>query len=198
MECPIPGPVLRISVGRLRMAEPRLTDYRELLEAASFAARAHDGQMRKDGATPYVSHVYRVCLIVRHVFGIADARVLTAALLHDTIEDTRVDFDDVEAHFGVEVAEWVALLSKDKRMAEAPREETYLAQLARAPWQVQACKLADIYDNLMDSPTLPAERRPRAMARARQYLDGLRDHIAPEVKKPFALVAELLAAVDRG
>jgi guanosine-3',5'-bis(diphosphate) 3'-pyrophosphohydrolase len=46
-----------------------------LLEAASFAARAHRAQVRKDGETPYVAHVFRVCLIVRHVFGIDDPAV---------------------------------------------------------------------------------------------------------------------------
>src|SRR5438270_529956 len=57
--------------------------YRHLLETASFAARAHHGQMRKDKETPYVSHVFRVCLIVRDVFGFQDPRMLIAALLHD-------------------------------------------------------------------------------------------------------------------
>ena len=40
-----------------------------LFAAAAFAARVHRHQLRKDGETPYVSHPYRVCLIVRHVFG---------------------------------------------------------------------------------------------------------------------------------
>src|SRR5262245_47291713 len=86
-----------------------------LLDAVAFAARAHKPQLRKDGQTPYVSHVFRVCLIVRHVFGVSDPRVLTAAVLHDTIEDTTTDYDDVAARFGEEVASWVAALSKDKR-----------------------------------------------------------------------------------
>ena len=47
--------------------------------------------MRKDRATPYVSHVFRVCLVVRDVFGFDDSRMLITALLHDTIEDTTTD-----------------------------------------------------------------------------------------------------------
>src|SRR5205085_841436 len=46
--------------------------YRRLLEAVSFAARAHHGQIRKDGKTPTAAHVFRVCLILRHVFGLDD------------------------------------------------------------------------------------------------------------------------------
>ena len=94
---------------------------RLVLDAIAFAARAHHGQLRKDGKTPYASHPFRVCLIVRDIFAIDDPYVLAAAVLHDTIEDTTTDFDDLEKHFGREVAEWVAALSKDKRRHERER-----------------------------------------------------------------------------
>src|SRR5438477_9602344 len=99
--------------------------YRPLLEAASFAARAHRSQLRKDGQTPYVSHPFRVCLIVRHVFGVEDPRILTAAVLHDTIEDTTTDRDDIVKEFGSDVGAWVAALSKDARLPEAEREPQF-------------------------------------------------------------------------
>src|SRR5438270_919263 len=102
------------------MSDP--ASWHPLLNAIGFAARAHDGQKRKDDKTPYVSHVFRVAAIVRNLFGFDDTRMLTAAVLHDTIEDTKTDFDDVEKEFGREVADWVALLSKDKRLPENPRE----------------------------------------------------------------------------
>src|SRR5262245_29008948 len=86
------------------------------LHAIALAARAHQGQLRKDGRTPYVSHVFRVCLIVRDLFGCDDGRVLCAAVLHDTIEDTTTDYDDLEEAFGAEVAGWVALLTKNKSL----------------------------------------------------------------------------------
>src|SRR5580765_6659529 len=95
-------------------------------EAAAFAARAHQNQKRKDGQTPYVSHVFRVCLVLRHVFGVEDPQALQAAALHDTVEDTNTDFDDLKKQFGTTVAEWVALLTKDKRLEETPRETVYI------------------------------------------------------------------------
>src|SRR5262249_51281109 len=91
---------------------------RTLLDAISFAARAHHRQWRKDGRPPSVSHVYRVAFVPRHVFGIDDPAILTAAVLHDTIEDTTSDFDDVEERYGAEIARWVAALSKDKRLQD--------------------------------------------------------------------------------
>src|SRR5713226_1016830 len=105
------------------MTERTSNGIRPLLEAVSFAARAHRHQLRKDGQTPYVAHVFRVCLIVRHVFGIDDPHALMAAALHDTIEDTNTDFDDLEETFGREVAEWAATLCKDTRRPETEREQ---------------------------------------------------------------------------
>jgi (p)ppGpp synthase/HD superfamily hydrolase len=174
------------------MTESLETRYRSLLDAAGFAARAHQGQKRKDERTPYVSHVFRVCLIVRDVFEIDDARTLTTALLHDTIEDTTTDYDELAARFGPEVADWVALLSKDKRRPEEEREKAYLEQLARAPWQVQACKLADIFDNLMDAAGLSPEQRAKSLRRARAYLTSLGSTISPALKRAHALVSQLV------
>src|SRR5436853_7554517 len=90
--------------------------------AAAFAARAHRHQLRKDRETPYVSHVFRVCLVVRHVFGFDDPRMLAAALLHDTIEDTNTDYDDIADEFGRDVARWVAALTKETRLPDDERE----------------------------------------------------------------------------
>lgn len=164
-----------------------------LLEAASFAARVHRHQVRKDGQTPYVAHPFRVCLIVRHVFGIDDPAVLTAALLHDTIEDTTTDFDEVAEHFGVEVAGWVGTLSKDKRLADPEREAAYMAGLVAAPGAVKIAKLADILDNLIDSRHLSGEKRAKTLSRCRAYLDALAIDLRAEVREPFNIVQALFS-----
>jgi (p)ppGpp synthase/HD superfamily hydrolase len=170
--------------------------YRPLLEAVSFAARAHQGQMRKDGKTPYASHVFRVCLVLRHVFGVDDADALTAAVLHDTIEDTTTDFDDLKEHYGAAVAQWVGLLSKDKRLPDDEREAAYAAGLATAPWQVKVCKLADIYDNLTDS-TAQGQRSERVFKRSRFYLQALKQDLPRQAERPWQIVSDLLAELER-
>jgi guanosine-3',5'-bis(diphosphate) 3'-pyrophosphohydrolase len=166
------------------------------LEAAAFAARAHRGQFRKDGATPYVSHVFRVCLVLSKVFEIQDGQVLTAAILHDTLEDTTTDFDDLQEKFGLEVTQWVACLSKDKRLPEREREKTYVKQLTKAPWQVRVCKLADIFDNLMDLHQLPAGKRGHVLERLTSYVDCL-SKLPPheKLRRPLALVRQLLEEI---
>ena len=171
--------------------------FHHVLDAAAFAARSHQGQLRKDKQTPYVSHVFRVCLILRDLFGFDDPRMLCAALLHDTVEDTTTDFDDLAERFSPEVAHWVALLTKDKRLPEAEREAAYLRGLQEAPWQVKACKLADIYDNLLNMGGLPSERKPHALRRARYYLDGLSQQAPPELNRPLELTWQLWRQCDR-
>jgi guanosine-3',5'-bis(diphosphate) 3'-pyrophosphohydrolase len=166
--------------------------FRQIQDAASFAARAHDGQLRKDRVTPYASHPFRVCLIVRDLFGFDDPRMLIAALLHDTIEDTTTDCDDLVERFGHEIAAWVAFLTKDKRLPEAERERVYLERLKAAPWQVQVCKLADIFDNLSDLKQLPAARQATAFKRYEGYFTELRRGAAPEAARPIALVDQLI------
>jgi (p)ppGpp synthase/HD superfamily hydrolase len=175
------------------MSDSLQSAYGRLLEAVSFAARAHRNQTRKDGRTPYVAHVFRVCLIVRHVFGIDDPRALTAAALHDTVEDTTTDFDDLEEAFGREVAEWATLLCKDKRLRDDEREEKYIAQLTRAPWQVKVCKLADVFDNLLDSKHLNPEQRERTRGRMRRYIDALGAALPTEARLAYEHVERLFA-----
>ncbi len=137
--------------------------------AASFAARAHRHQLRKDRKTPYVAHVYRVAMTIRDVFGCDDDATLAAALLHDTIEDTPTDFDDIDKRFGREVAELVAALTKDMRLVEPERERAYDEQLERASWKAKLIKLADTYDNLSDR--LDAGREGPSLRKMRQRCD---------------------------
>jgi len=180
------------------MAESLEAAYRPLLEAVAFAARAHRHHLRKDKETPYVSHVFRVTLVLRHVFGIDDVRVLTAAALHDTVEDTTTDYDDLKKQFGEDVAGWVATLSKDKRLREDQREAAYVEQLAQAPWQVKVCKLADVFDNAMDSVWMPPEQRARTFRNARRYLDALQRHLPEPARRPYEIVARLVTELEAG
>ena len=164
------------------------------LEAASFAARVHRHQLRKDGQTPYVAHPFRVCLIVRHVFGIDDPDTLTAALLHDTIEDTTTDYDDLAKQVRRSNRRvGLARSSKDMRMPEEEREAAYMKALAAAEPAVKIVKLADMFDNLTDSQHLSPEPRQRTLERSRKYLAALAENLPDVARRPFDLVSQFLA-----
>jgi guanosine-3',5'-bis(diphosphate) 3'-pyrophosphohydrolase len=113
----------------------------------------HVHQLRKDNRTPYIAHPFRVAMTVRDVFGEDDPEILAAALLHDVIEDTTTDYDDVRERFGPRVADLVAALTKDMRLPESSREAAYDQGLMDAEWGAKLIKLADVYDNLCDKRT---------------------------------------------
>ena len=159
-----------------------------MFEAVGFAARAHRHQLRKDGLTPYVSHVVRVSLVVQQIFDIHDDDAICIALLHDTIEDTATDYDDLLAAFGECVADGVAMLTKDMRLRDEQREAAYGAVLAGAPWRVQAVKLADVYDNLLDGAALTREQRLRVLRRTEAYLGYLAANLRREAATAYRLV----------
>ncbi|MFU8829202.1 MAG: HD domain-containing protein [Phycisphaerales bacterium] len=157
--------------------------------AASFAARAHEHQVRKDGVTPYVAHPCRVAVTVAVVFGETDEQAMAAALLHDVIEDGETDYDELAEHFGDLVAQVVAALSKDARLPEPEREPAYDSQLAAADWRARLVKLGDVYDNMSDLSTRslagPEELR-RVLERAERAI-GLAVDCADD--RPSILIA---------
>ena len=139
-----------------------------MLKAASYAARKHSDQRRADGMTPYFAHVARVTLITRHLFRVSDQDVLTAALLHDVIEDTNTDHDEIAEIFGARVAKYVILLTKNKMLSKKLREKDYERRLRRAPEAVQIAKLADVFDNLSDR--VGTTKLPKTLETAKKWL----------------------------
>lgn len=159
-------------------------DPKEILEEAGrFAVERHQGQVRRDGVTPYVMHPQSVMAIVRDEFGVKDPEVLAAALLHDTIEDTRTDYDDLRERFGKRVADIVSALTKDKRLPEARREREYFARLARASRDAKLCKVGDALHNLRDTDE---GHRPKARRKGRALLRVFRG--APGLGKALDLL----------
>lgn len=169
-----------------------------LLEAISYAAKRHQGQFRKDGQTPYAAHPLRVLAIMALGFRVEDAEALTAAVLHDAIEDTPADFDELERRFGGKVAQYVAALSKDMRLPEEQREKAYLEQLTAAPIQVKLCKLADSYDNLLDSQGLTKKQQMRSIRKADALVNAFAEQIPPEWEHALQLLRELVEKTSGG
>jgi (p)ppGpp synthase/HD superfamily hydrolase len=112
--------------------------------------------------------------------------------LHDTIEDTRTDHDDLSELCGPRVADYVAALSKDKRLAESQREREYHDAMAAAPVAVQLCKLADVYDNLLDSVGMAAKDRRKKIDKAQEAVDRFAPTLTPEWEHALELVREAI------
>jgi (p)ppGpp synthase/HD superfamily hydrolase len=130
-------------------------------QAKEFAKQKHACQLRKDGKTLYWVHLEQVgnnAMALR----IKDNNVLCAAWLHDTIEDTNTDFDNIAEKFNSEVAQIMAAITKDKRLPEEGREQNYLDQLRAASWKAQVVKLCDIWANVADLPSGYRDRDKQA------------------------------------
>ena len=164
-----------------------------LLQAIQYAARSHASQKRKDRVTPYISHPVRVMSILALGAGVTDADTLIAAVLHDTMEDTNADYDEIDGKFGRAVARHVAALSKDKRLPEARREREFLRTLAASPDPVRLCKLADTLDNLLDAETLDAEAQSKKADKAQRLLKAFRGKIPKGGERMAGWIAEAAA-----
>lgn len=75
--------------------------------AMEFAKKKHAFQLRKDEKISYRVRLEQVVNNAK-ALGIKDNEILCAAWLHDTIEDTNTDYDDIAEKFSIEVAQIVA------------------------------------------------------------------------------------------
>src|SRR5438552_7023295 len=125
---------------------------RELLARAfRFAATAHEGQSRRSGEA-FIHHpwgVAKICAQLR-----LDEQTIAAALLHDVVEDTATELDEVRSEFGDEVARLVDGVTKltrvqfqSREQAEAENYRKMIVAMAEDE-RVILIKLADRLHNL--------------------------------------------------
>ena len=123
----------------------------EITKAIDFAAKAHDGQKRKLGH-PYIVHPLRVTEILRQYYSATDDQdvdILSAAILHDVVEDTEKTYQDIVKEFGQKVASLVGELTSDKNKSKETGKAKYLTSKMRAMSDhALMIKLADRLDNV--------------------------------------------------
>lgn len=115
-------------------------------EAAKFAAKVHEGKMRKGTAVPYIVHPLETAVIVSGIT--KDQEVISAALLHDVIEDAGVTYECLREKFGRRVADLVLAESEDKSKSWLERKEATIRHLAEASREVRLICLGDKVSNL--------------------------------------------------
>ena len=120
--------------------------------ALAFAAKAHDGQVRKYTGAPYIGHPIEVAQILSTAPGIIGEQVI-AGLLHDVIEDTDIGVVEIEQKFGCVVAVFVEGMTDTTVPSDgnrATRKAMDRARLARTSPEVKTIKLADMISNSRD------------------------------------------------
>ena len=91
-------------------------------KAIIFATKAHDGMRRKDGELPYIVHPLEAAVIVASMT--SDQEVISAALLHDVIEDAGITIEEVYNEFGERVKFLVQAETENKR-EHLPADSTW-------------------------------------------------------------------------
>lgn len=118
-------------------------------KAIEFATKAHEGQMRKGTKRPYIVHPMEVGDIVSTMTD--DEEIISAAILHDTIEDCEgVSQRILAQEFSERTAYMVARESEDKSKTWMERKTATIEHLRNAPYEIQMIGLADKLSNMRD------------------------------------------------
>ena len=148
-------------IGLIRAYNPS-TNAEQIAQAYRFCEEMHEGQYRRSGE-PYYTHPVAVACILADQH-LDDATIITA-LLHDTIEDTKASFVDVERMFSREVAELVdgvtkltnlQLSSRVNKQAENFRK---LIMATSKDIRVTLVKLADRLHNMRTIRSMTPEKQ---------------------------------------
>lgn len=151
------------------------------LDAWRFAREQHEGQLRPVVLAPFIHHPERVAKLTAAAGG--SSEMVQAALLHDVLEDTEVEADEIERRFGSDVATMVQALSDDPRIQDyEERKAALCAQVREAGPDVALIYAADKLANARDlraalaDAGIPAEARLKVpfAVRVKIWRDDLR------------------------
>ena len=161
-----------------------------LLKALAFSAHKHRDQRRKDrAASPYINHPIALATVLTLEGRITDPVILAAALLHDTIEDTRTSYEELRKAFGTRVAKIVLEVTDNKRLRKHTRKRMQVEHAPTLSRSAKLVKLADKICNLRDLGDRPPvgwdrRRRREYFDWAKEVTDGMRG-TSPRLEAAF-------------
>ncbi len=147
-----------------------LSGIRLVSEAAELAARRHNGMRRKGRSDePYINHLAEVANLLSAATEGADAELVAAGWLHDTIEDTETTHDELAQRFGLRVAALVEEVTDDMSLEKRERRQR---QIEDAPKKSASAKLIKIADKISN---IRARMLPEP---SKEQRDDLADYLA--------------------
>ena len=118
-------------------------------KAIMFANLAHDGQKRKGTEIPYILHPMEAAAIVARIK--CDADLISAAWLHDTMEDAKFNHESIAAAFNKRIADIVSFQSEDKNKSWKERKQHTIDELRACDDEgIKIVVLADKLSNIRD------------------------------------------------
>lgn len=114
--------------------------------ATRIAVKAHEGQMRKEAPIPYITHPFRIALMLAQ-YDFPES-VIAAALTHDVLEDTSVTEKELLAAIGSEAFGIVKAVTYDDSLSWEEARKAYVESVSRGPEGSIAVSVADKVHNL--------------------------------------------------
>jgi guanosine-3',5'-bis(diphosphate) 3'-pyrophosphohydrolase len=149
----------------------------QLLKALRFAAEKHADQRRKDArSSPYINHPIQVAETLWTIGEVREMPLLVAAILHDTIEDTGTQPEEIRAEFGEEVLALVLEVTDDKSLPKQTRKRLQVETASHKTRNAKLLKLADKICNVRDLTYSPPPRW--SLKRKQEYLLWTQEVIA--------------------
>lgn len=124
-------------------------------KALKFAAKAHQEQKYPGTNLPYIIHPVSVAMEVMYICDNDDIDAdlaVQSALLHDTIEDTEITYDDLSSEFGTQIADGVLALSKNEKLDKFEQMGDSLNRIKKQSHEIWVVKMADRISNLQKPP----------------------------------------------
>lgn len=127
------------------------------LKALNFAAKAHKDQKVPGTEMAYITHVAQVVqetfwsMLNSDKFDIDYA--VQCAMLHDTIEDTEITYQNIEFEFGKHVADGVLALTKNEELPKDQQMIDSIKRIKTQPVEIAVIKIADRIANLKPAPS---------------------------------------------
>ncbi len=160
------------------MKQKKIWSQELYLKALRFAGEAHGDQKIPGTELPYVIHLTSVCMEVMTAVSLNETEdpdlAIQCALLHDTIEDAGVTFEQIQNIFGKNVAEGVLALTKDEKLEKKLKMADSIERIKLQPREVRMVKLADRITNLQPPP---AHWSAEKISRYRLEADSILEHL---------------------
>src|SRR6201991_1940141 len=126
-----------------------LAPLRLVPEAAELAARRHNGMARKGrGSEPYINHLAEVANLLSAATEGADAELVAAGWLHDSIEDTETTREELAQKFSERVATLVVECTDDMSLPKAERRRLQVVNASHKSATAKLIKIADKVSNV--------------------------------------------------
>jgi len=164
-------------------------------KAKEFATFKHEGQFRKFGKIPYITHPAMVAGIVDQVGG--SSEMVAAAWLHDVVEDSGVSLEELQEIFGQSVASLVKELTNPTDLDKSKKGQFLLNKMNTMSSDALTIKLADRLTNVSDFVMANPSFVQKYASETKFIMDGLEEYERPLTPQQFKLIAKIRKNIEQ-